>query len=86
MDFHGRPCRHLQVVSRTVVVAFGINVLGYREVLGIVVGDNKAEGFWRSVPGLLKERGDWHSAGGQSVTRVADEWKLERRRFFSEAT
>ena len=71
MDVHGRLRRHLQVLSRMVVVVFGINVLGYREVLGIALGDNKAEGFWRSVPGLLMERGDWHPAGGQSVTGVA---------------
>jgi hypothetical protein len=85
MDVHGRLRRHLQVVSRTVVVAFGINVLGYREVLSFALSDNKAEGFWRSVPGLLMERGGWHPAGGHSVTIVA-EWKLECRRLFSEAT
>jgi putative transposase len=31
---HGRLGRNLQVVSRAVVVVFGINALGYREVLG----------------------------------------------------
>ena len=35
---HGRLGRNLQVVSRAVVVAIGINGLGYREVLGIAVG------------------------------------------------
>jgi putative transposase len=25
----------------------GYNALGYREVLGIAVGDSDAEGFWR---------------------------------------
>jgi len=45
------------VVSRAVVVAIGINALGYREVLGIAVGDSEAEGFWRQFLGSLKERG-----------------------------
>jgi len=54
---HGRLGRNLQVVSRAVVVAIGINALGYREVLGIAVGDSEAEGFWRQFLGSLKERG-----------------------------
>jgi putative transposase len=52
---HGRLGRNLQVVSRAVVVAIGINALGYREVLGNsfeegfadAVGDSEAEAFWR---------------------------------------
>ena len=39
--------------SRAVVVAIGINALGYREVLGIAVGDSEAEGFWRQFLGSL---------------------------------
>ena len=54
---HGRLGQNMQVVSRAVVVAIGINVLGYREVLGIAVGDSEAEGFWRQFLGSLKERG-----------------------------
>jgi putative transposase len=53
----GRLGRNLQVCSRAVVVAIGINALGYREVLGIAVGDSEAEGFWRQFLGSLKERG-----------------------------
>jgi putative transposase len=56
-NLHGRLGRNLQVVSRAVVVAIGINALGYREVLGIAVGDSEAEGFWRQFLGSLKERG-----------------------------
>ncbi len=44
----------MQVVSRAVVVAIGINALGCREVLGIAVGDSEAEGFWRQFLGSLK--------------------------------
>jgi putative transposase len=54
---HGRLGRNLQVVSRAVVVAIGINALGYREVLGIAVGDSEAEAFWRQFLSSLKERG-----------------------------
>ena len=39
------------MVSRAAVVAIGINALGYREVLGIAVGDSEAEGFWRQFLG-----------------------------------
>ncbi|MCP9889429.1 transposase [Cyanobium sp. ATX 6A2] len=53
----GRLGRNMRVVSRAVVVAIGINALGYREVLGIAVGDSEAEGFWRQFLGSLKERG-----------------------------
>jgi putative transposase len=45
------------VGSRAVVVDIGIYTLGYREVLGIAVGDSEAEGFWRTFLGSLKERG-----------------------------
>ena len=55
---HGRLGQNMQVVSRAVVVAIGrVNALGYREVLGIAVGDSEAEGFWRQFLGSLKERG-----------------------------
>jgi putative transposase len=47
----------MPVVSRAVVVAIGINALGFREVLGIAVGDSEAESFWRQFLGSLKERG-----------------------------
>jgi transposase-like protein len=46
---HGRLGRNLQVVSRAVVVAIGINALSYREVLGIAVGDSE-EGLLAAVP------------------------------------
>jgi len=62
---HGRLGHNMQVVSRAVVVAIGINALGYREVLGnsfgegfaYAVGDSEAETFWRQFMGSLKERG-----------------------------
>ena len=54
---HGRLGRNLQMVSRAVVVAIGINALGFREVLGIAVGNSEAEAFWRQFLGSLKERG-----------------------------
>ena len=46
--------RSLLVVSRVVVVAIGINALGFREVLGIAVGGSEAEGFWRQFLGSFK--------------------------------
>ena len=51
--------------SLAVVVAIGIDALGYREVLGIAVRDSEAEGFWRQFLSSLKERGlaGCHPAG-----------------------
>jgi len=62
---HGRLGRNMQIVLRAVVVAIGINALGYREVLGnsfgegfaYAVGDSEAEGFWLLFQASLKERG-----------------------------
>ena len=49
--------RNLQVVSRAMVVAIGINALGYREVLGIAVGDSEAEGVWHQFLGFPQGAG-----------------------------
>ena len=52
-NLNGRLGQNMQVVSRAVVVAIGINNLGYRKVLGIAVGDSEAEGFCRQFLGSL---------------------------------
>jgi len=38
--------RPLQVCSRAVVVAMGVNADGRRELLGLKLGDSESEGFW----------------------------------------
>jgi len=45
---HGRLGRAMQVCSRAVVVAMGVNADGRRELLGLKVGDSESEGFWAS--------------------------------------
>ncbi|MDM7937787.1 MAG: IS256 family transposase [Cyanobium sp. CZS 48M] len=45
-DLKGRLGKALQVCSRAVVVAMGVNVDGRRELLGLKVGDSETEGFW----------------------------------------
>ena len=47
----------MQVCSRAVVVAMGVNADGRRELLGLKVGDSESEGFWSQFIGSLKERG-----------------------------
>ena len=42
---HGRLGKALQVCSRAVVVAMGVNTDGRRELLGLQVGDSETEGF-----------------------------------------
>ena len=54
---HGRLGKALQVCSRAVVVAMGVNADGRRELLGLKVGDSESEGFWSEFLTSLKERG-----------------------------
>jgi transposase-like protein len=54
---HGRLGKALQVCSRAVVVAMGVNADGRRELLGLKVGDSETEGFWSEFIASLKERG-----------------------------
>ena len=53
----GRLGKALQVCSRAVVVAMGVNADGRRELLGIKVGDSESEAFWAEFIAHLKERG-----------------------------
>jgi len=55
-SLHSRFGSNLQVVSRAVMVAIGINALGFREVLDIAVGDSKALGLLASIFGLAHSR------------------------------
>ncbi|MCP9941476.1 IS256 family transposase [Cyanobium sp. ATX 6E8] len=54
---HGRLGKAMQVCSRAVVVAMGVNADGRRELLGIQVGDSETASFWGEFIGSLKERG-----------------------------
>jgi putative transposase len=54
---HGRLGKALQVCSRAVVVAMGVNADGRRELLGLKVGDSENEGFWSEFLVSLKQRG-----------------------------
>ena len=54
---HGRLGKALQVCSRAVVVAMGVNADGRRELLGLKVGDSESEGIWSAFIASLKERG-----------------------------
>ena len=54
---HGRLGKAMQVCSRAVVVAMGVNADGRRELLGIQVGDSETASFWSEFIGSLKQRG-----------------------------
>ncbi len=45
------------VVTKATYTAYGISVDGYREVLGLWVGDNEGASFWAGVFADLKDRG-----------------------------
>lgn len=53
---HGRLGKALQVCSRAVVVAMGVNADCRRKLLGLKVGDSESEGFWSEFLASLKER------------------------------
>jgi putative transposase len=56
---HGRLGKAMEICSRAVVVAMGVNADGRRELLGIQVqvGDSETASFWGEFIGSLKERG-----------------------------
>ena len=46
-----------RVVRKCLVLAYGVHESGYREVIGLDVGECETEAFWRSFLRLLVERG-----------------------------
>jgi putative transposase len=68
-----------RVVSRAVVIAFGVAADGSREVLGVDVGDGEDETFWTAFLRSLRRRGlngvrlvisDAHEGLKASISRV----------------
>ncbi|NIP13304.1 MAG: IS256 family transposase [Pseudomonadales bacterium] len=68
-----------QVVSKAVVIATGLRADGYREVLGVDVGDSENETFWTEFLRDLKDRGltgvrlvvsDAHAGLRKAIRRV----------------
>ena len=45
------------VVTKAVYTAYGVSIDGYREVLGLWIGDSEGASFWAGVFADLKERG-----------------------------
>lgn len=46
-----------RVRSRGMLIAFGVNEEGYREILGLMIGDSESEASWSEFFGSLKQRG-----------------------------
>lgn len=46
-----------RVVSQSLLIAIAINEEGYREILGIKIGDSESEGTWSEFLTWLKGRG-----------------------------
>ena len=57
LHVRNKPGKGGQVVSMAVVVATGVTARGEREILGLDVGDNEDEIFWRGFLNSLKQRG-----------------------------
>ncbi|WP_206923149.1 transposase, partial [Alicyclobacillus suci] len=45
-----------RVRPRAVMIAVGINEDGYREILGLMIGDSESEASWRAFFAWLKSR------------------------------
>lgn len=46
-----------RIVTKAALLVSGINAEGYRELLGLKMGDSESEGFWRDLFDELKGRG-----------------------------
>ena len=46
-----------RIIKKAVYIAIGINMEGYREVLGMWIGENESAKFWLSVLNDMKNRG-----------------------------
>lgn len=46
-----------RIVKRAVYIAIGIDMEGYKDVLGMYVGQNERAKFWLSILNRLKNRG-----------------------------
>jgi putative transposase len=66
-----------RVRALAALIAIGINAAGYREILGIQLGDSESEGSWSSFFGWLKRRG---LAGGSRPGGLGRAYRARRRR------
>ncbi|CAK6686882.1 hypothetical protein ICNINCKA_00090 [Synechococcus sp. CBW1107] len=82
---HGQFGKAMQVCSRAVVVAMGINADGRRELLGIQTGDSETESFWSefiapcfrgTAPG--SSRRPWANRVVWGVADMEGRWCLRR--------
>ena len=46
-----------QIIKKAIYIAIGINMDGYRDVLGLWIGENESAKFWLSVMNGLRNRG-----------------------------
>jgi len=46
-----------KIVNKTAYVCMGIGMDGYKDILGICIGENESVKFWLSVCNNLKNRG-----------------------------
>ena len=56
---------HLQVYSRVVGVAMGVNAYGRRKLLGLKVGNSESKAFWSNFISSLNVRPHWSQARNQ---------------------
>jgi transposase-like protein len=57
MDAHYKVREDHRIVTKAAYVVLGINLDGYKEILGIWIGENESSKFWLGVLNELKTRG-----------------------------
>jgi len=50
-------CKDGRVISQSTLIAIGINAKGYREILGLMIGNSELESSWSEFLAWLKGRG-----------------------------
>ena len=50
-----------QVVKKAIYIAIGIDVDGWKDVLGMWVGESESAKYWMTVLNNLKNRGRWRT-------------------------
>ena len=63
-----------RIVSVAVIIAFGVNTDGRREVLGMAIGASEAETFWIEFLRQLARRGLPFAACWPRRLRRSDQW------------
>jgi transposase-like protein len=65
-----------KVVNKTIYIAVGLRKDGYKEVLGMWLGNNESAAHWMSVQAALESfEAKWRSKYGYAIKSWKDNWE-----------